>query len=444
MKTFNIPLENIRTHFAALSKIGNLGPALEDGFLRAGWSDEESMAMEYIRGVAEKAGLSSRHDEVGNLFISTEGTSEEVVQIGSHLDTVPRGGLFDGGAGIVAGLEAILAVRRSGHEVQKAMELVIWRGEESGTFGVGLKGSRMAFAALNPETLGSTFEGRTLEEAMTLQGCNPDFVRNGQATISQDQIDRIAAHFELHIEQANKLENDGVDIGIATSIRSTLSLRVLVHGEAAHSGATPMGLEYRRDANLAMAYMHVRLDELCNRRIDEKLDLVQTIGVINSSSDFNQAHPLVYENGVTKVSPFAYFFLNIRSSSQSFLDTYAADAQNLLRKTAKEFRVKIEIQEIGAYTGTEQMNKDIQELLAASCEAVGATNIFLPCGAGHDCAVVGQQKKSNGTFVPANLLLIPCRNGLSHHPLEYTSDEAVRTGAEVLAEALYRIARFSS
>ena len=106
-----IPVENIEQHVAVLAKIGNLGDKFKDGFLRASWSDEESSAMETIKEAALLKGMQAEYDKVGNLFLSTPGSAKEVVQAGSHIDTVPNGGMYDGGAGILCALEAVLALR---------------------------------------------------------------------------------------------------------------------------------------------------------------------------------------------------------------------------------------------------------------------------------------------------------------------------------------------
>ena len=156
----NIPVKSIINHYKVLEKIGNIGSKPEDGFLRASWSDEESNAMEYFKKEAEKIGMKTRYDKVGNLFITTDDNNTEIVQVGSHLDTVPGGGNYDGSAGIVTGFEAIKAIVKSKIGLNKKLELVIWRGEESGTFGVVYKGSKAAFGKADSKILERKFKDK--------------------------------------------------------------------------------------------------------------------------------------------------------------------------------------------------------------------------------------------------------------------------------------------
>jgi N-carbamoyl-L-amino-acid hydrolase len=436
----DVSTKAIEAHFSALSQIGNLGPDRKAGFLRAAWSDEETAAMEYIKQTGQARGLRGTYDGVGNLFLTTPGPTRQVVQIGSHLDTVPRGGMFDGGAGIVAGLEAILALQNFWPGLKQGLELVIWRGEESATFDAVCKGSRAAFGRNDPAILANEFGGRTLEQAILSQEFDPTFIRDGKPTLSSDRIDSIAAHLELHIEQATKLEAEGKAIGIATSTRGTARLRVIVTGEAAHSGGTPMGVTYRKDANLAMAYMQVELDRLARQTVAEGQDLVQTVGVINSDEGFNRQHPQVYDNALTKVSPFGYFTLDVRSNRQAQLERYVTRARALIREVGQKFKVGVGIESITFLEPLERFEESLQASLEERCQTLGYSYLKMACGALHDVAVVASQQRSDGSKIPGALILIPCRQGLSHNPQEYASPEAIQKGAMVLAQTLSKLA----
>ncbi len=440
MKKISISQEAIAKHFDELSKIGNLGPSLTEGFSRPSWSNEETKAMEYIKSVAEIEGFTGRYDAVGNLFIRKAGKSNSVVQVGSHLDTVPRGGLFDGGAGIIAGLEAVISINRLNEGLTHGLELVIWRGEESATFQAVTKGSNAAFGLNNPEILTRRYEGKTLGEAIESQGFSVQPILDSSPTMSQERVDDILMHLELHIEQARKLEIEKLDIGIVTGIRGTLRRRICIAGQAAHSGGTPMGIEFRKDANLAMAYMQVELDKLANGALVKNHDLVQTVGIINCDNDFNEQDKRVFENALTKVSPFAYFTLDVRSSSSEFLRKYVAESEELVTSIASKFDVEVAIEQVTKLEPLEKMDERIQESAENACVNLGYSYSKMASGALHDVAVVAKQKRSNGSTIPSGLLFIPCRDGLSHNPLEYSSTEAVTKGANVLAQMLYEAA----
>jgi hydantoinase/carbamoylase family amidase len=438
---FDIPPARIEQHFAVLGRIGRTGPAPGDGFLRASWSAEESRAMEYIRQAGQVGGLRAAYDGIGNLYLTTPGEQPGRVQVGSHLDTVPNGGAYDGAAGVVAGLEALLALRPAWPGLRHALQLVAWRGEESATYGALCKGSRAAFGLNDPGILSHEFAGQTLREAIAGQGFDPHWIAARKPALSQAQIDAIQAHLELHIEQARRLEQEGKDIGIVTAIRGAVRFRVLVLGEAAHSGGTPLGVAYRRDANLALAYMLVALDRLAARALAAGDDLVLTAGVINSDADYNAGDRRVYENAMTRVSSFAYFTLDIRSQRGETLARLSAAAQRTLEAVAGKYRVGVQFQPLTSLAPAETLDETLQALVYESCQALGISSMRMSSGALHDLAVVTSQRRSDGTPIPGALLFIPCRDGLSHNPQEYASPEAISKGSRVLAHVLYRLAR---
>jgi hydantoinase/carbamoylase family amidase len=432
----------ISRHIDAISKIGNLGPLIEDGYTRSAWSDEESKAIEYIRQQALEIGLSVKYDAVGNLFMRTTNNSNIIIQMGSHLDTVPGGGTFDGVAGIVCGLEAIRSVIEKGLSKDKDLELVVWRGEESATYNFAYKGSKAAFADKFPnDILARTFNGVSLEDAIRMQGYDPSYIREHKRTISQDDVDKIAAHFELHIEQGNKLENDGDDIGIVTSIRGGNRIRVELTGSFDHSGATPMGIKYRRDVNLTIGYIEVALDDLLRAYLDKGYDIVQTVGVINDDKDFNEKMPTIYNNTMTKVSGFGYFLLDIRSRSKQQREEYFREAERTIQSIAGKFLTTAKVIDLGSSDPAESLDQTLEKKIEESANAHGYKYQYMPSGAGHDAATVAEQKKRNGQAIPVGMIFIPCRQGKSHDKAEFAKTSDLRKGAEVLADTLYSLAR---
>lgn len=440
-----MPLIIFPTHVAELYKtldtIGCLGESREAGYLRAAYSNEETAAMKFIECEATKFGATSRWDQLQNLSLEWPGTSPEFVEVGSHLDTVPSGGNFDGVAGIVSGLLAIKAIKENHKEGSCGFRLRIWRAEESGTFRIVYGGSRAAFGKIDPSNLQYKFEGRTYEEAMKSQGADPEIIRKKQRTIHQDEIDKITAHIELHIEQANLLEKKNVDVGIVTSIRGPKRFQVVLKGEFDHSGATPMGAVYRKDVNLAMAYIQVELDKLARAFLERGEDLVQTVGVINCNPDYNQSHPIIYSNSLTTISGFGYFTFDVRSNSKSTLDTFCLRACELIPLFASEFGVTTEITPLTESAPVESLSEKVQSALEESAKALEISSVRMASGAGHDAAIVAQQSKSDGSKVPVGMLFIPCRNGKSHSPDEFTTIEAIAKGASVLANALEKLSK---
>jgi hydantoinase/carbamoylase family amidase len=453
-----VPIDRVRQRIQDVAKFGALGPRIEDGYSRPAWGPEECAAIEYIRNVGEEAGLMSYYDAVGNLYLTTPGTPAPtpgsdpgagsasgaglpIIQVGSHIDTVPKGGTFDGAAGIIAGLEAIIGLKEYwGAEDGADLQLVVWRGEESPTFQKACKGSHAAFGLLDPAIVKRISAGKTMAEWIREAGFDPTPIAEGRPTLPEEWQRRIAAHLELHIEQARTLEQNGVDVGIATSIRGPRRFRVVVRGVADHSGATPMGPEFRRDANLAAATMQVRLHELTMEAIDSGEDLVETVGVVNCDPDFNQEHPELFENTMNRVSPFGYFTVDIRSNRLAFLDEFTRRAKAEIGRVAQDLGVEARIDELSAQPPIEKLSPEIQNLIEAGAEAVGATWQRMPSGALHDVAIVAGEKGWKDRQVPGGLVFIPCREGISHSAAEFATDEWVHTGAEVLAGTLLRAA----
>lgn len=425
--------------YRTLDAIGCLGGSREAGYLRAAYSDEETAAMRFIETQAISSGAVSHWDKIGNLSLEWPGSGAHFAEIGSHLDTVPYAGNFDGVAGIVAGLLAIRKIVSLKSSRKAGLRLRIWRGEESATFNTLYIGSLGAFGKFNTKTLSNKFRGKTLEEAMRSQGYNPEVLRSGERTISQSTVDSTLAHLELHIEQGNLLEVENTEVGIVTSIRGPRRIRVILNGEFDHSGATPMGSRYRRDVNLAFGHIIVKLDELSQSQLSRGNDLVQTIGVINSSRDFNESHPKVYENAVPKVSGYGYCCLDIRSNSTAFLDSYIAKVEQCIHETAAKFRVEVTLEPINRSEPLEKLDSDLQQRLEEAAKELKISSMRMASGAGHDTAIVGAQKKSDGTQVPVCMLFIPCKGGKSHAPEEFATAKAIAQGASILARTFYDI-----
>lgn len=436
--TINIKPSAIETIYDGLNRIGALGETSEAGFSRPAFSDTETAAMQHIETLARIANLQTRWDTVGNLIVETAGDYTEWVETGSHIDTVTGGGNFDGTAGVVAGLAVLQAVQ--GTTLSKGLRLRVWRGEESAAFGVVSIGSRAAFGTLPASALKSTHQSRTLLEAMCSQGADPDVILNRTPTISDEERNSIAAHIELHIEQGNVLERDEKEIGIVTGIRGSIRSWVKLRGAFDHSGGTPMGRTFRRDVNLAMAHMQVRLDELVQAAISDGMDIVQTVGVVNTNSDINRIFPEMSANAVTKVSGAGYFSHEVRSASPEQAERFSQQTFTAIAEIAKEHGVEIEIDTFASSPGIESLDSELQQLAESSCKSLSLSCTKLPSGAWHDAAVLCGMKRGDSSEIPVGMLFIPCRNGISHSASEYASPEQIAAGATLLAHMMISLA----
>lgn len=441
MNTLKSSISYIESVYSALNRIGNIGSEPESGFLRAGYSDEETAAINLIRHHAEELGMTCSFDAIGNFSATTKSRSGRYVEFASHLDTVPYGGNFDGAAGVVAGLDAVRQVVQSGGPVAHGLRLRVWRLEEGSTFNAVCMGSRSAFGMSDPSILNHIFSGKTLQEAIISQGLSPATINNRIPTINQEEVDSILAHLELHIEQANVLEVEKKDIGIVTSIRGPRRTQIEIEGRFDHSGGTPMGVAYRSDANLAIAYMQVRLDQLFTQEKAEACGLVQTVGVVNSSRVVNQRDARVYQNAPPKISGFGYFIFESRGAICTVRDRYHAKALALIEATAKEFGVRAIISELNSSEGIEMLDQNLQQALQNSCQQLEVAWRAIPSGAMHDAAIVAGRRQSSGQGVPVGMIFIPCRNGISHSPDEFTTFEAIAKGACVLANTAQQLTK---
>lgn len=416
--------------YKLLNPIGSLGDQPANGYFRPAWSVLEQQAFDVFNVLARDIGLSSRYDSIGNLFLEENGYTE-YVEAGSHLDTVFRGGNFDGVAGIVGGFLAIKFSLKIGRK--RGLRLRIWRGEESTTYQHACKGSRAAFGRLPKEVLDLVYEDQTLKSSIEKLGFSALAIEEERATISQVELDSIFAHLELHIEQANSLEAANKDLGIVTSIRGPSRWQIILIGSFDHSGGTPMGLNYRRDVNLALGYILVAIDEISKSALADGSDLVQTVGVINSDQNINKKLFKVYQNATAKVSGFGYFNLDIRSNNKAFRTSYVEKVLKKIKMIAEQFKVQVEIEKISETDPLEELDPVIIRTQNEVAKFLGYSANELASGALHDCVYLGEQNHSDGRRIPIGMVFIPCSKGISHAPEEFSTSEQIAKGANLLA-----------
>lgn len=422
-------IQEINSIYSALDRIGNLGES--KGFLRAGYSSEESEIMKLIADYLLGFGFKTTYDQVGNFIAEYSGKSEKFIEVASHVDSVPGGGNFDGIVGVVSGaITFAKIVKHFEGNLPYGLRLRIWRLEESGTYKSVYTGSRAAFGKLDPKFLEHAFDGITLRQAITESGYDVSCIEQSVATITQAAIDNILAHIEIHIEQGNVLIQEQKRLGLVTAIRGNQRLQISFLGRADHSGATPMG-KYRRDSNLALCHVVVGLSHLLER-YQKDFDIVQTVGDINSDNILRKKFDLATQQGMTKVAGAAFFLLDIRSTNENCIINYTKEAKTLIKKIALEFNVDVLIEEIGFSKPVAQLDLNIISIMQTNAKKLGISYLPLASGAGHDALVVAQQKKSDNTNIPVAMIFIPCKDGVSHSPLEYSSPDQICDGIELL------------
>ncbi|MDF7662057.1 Zn-dependent hydrolase [Erwiniaceae bacterium L1_54_6] len=357
-------------------------------------------------------GLTTQIDAAGNLIGRLPGREPAAgtIVVGSHSDTVPAGGRFDGIAGVLAGLECVAAMNDAGYRPRHAIEVIDYLAEEPSEWGISCVGSRGISGFLHEKLLNTQHpeSGETLRDAVRRVGGNPD-----QLSIRND----IAASFELHIEQGQILEHHHEDIGIVSGIVGILRLSMTLIGQAAHAGTTPMAL--RQDALVAAATLIQRADSHARAVVAASSHhLTATCGQIFCSPNASNVVP-----GEVRL------VFDIRSDSHQVMDDFAAELRAIADRTADESGVSCRDFDILTDTHPTLCDPQLMSLIQQSCEQRGWQSRVMPSGAGHDSAFLA-------TLAPAAMLFVPSLLGKSHCPEEWTSQEQLARGVNVLLDAL--------
>lgn len=394
------------------------------GVSRASYGPGERAAHAILRAAAEEIELEVEADPIGTLSMTLPGANRELppLVIGSHLDAVPHGGNYDGAAGVVMGLALAARLRQSGTVLPRDLVVLGIRAEEMCWFPMLYLGSRAAFGLLPPEapdTLRRTDSGRTLAEHMAEEGFDPDFIRQGRASLDPRFVH---AFVEPHIEQGPVLVEAGLPAAVVTGIRGSLRYRACkARGAWGHAGAVPRA--GRRDAVLAVAALAHALEEFWRVAESGGRDLVLTMGECWTD-------PAMH--GPTKIPGEVTFSLDIRSEDEAVLRA----AEALLRDQAA--RIEAE-RGVAIDYGTPlpvapaPMDARLRAALLGGAEAAGVPVLEMASGAGHDALTFA------GLGVPTAMLFIRNQGG-SHNPAEAMEMADFAAALDVLAAAIGEIA----
>jgi hydantoinase/carbamoylase family amidase len=393
--------EYFRADCRALSQLG-VDPA--GGWSRLAWSDAENSAHDWFSDRCRDAGLSVRQDAFGNTIARREGTEPDLpaVALGSHLDTVLNGGLYDGALGVLVALEV---ARRVGAG-RRPLEIIAFRDEE-GWFGP-FTGSRAMFGLL-PDTVLETraADGTVLREIMADAGFTPDTPYAAQRDPAE-----LACWLELHIEQGPVLEAANLPLGLVTAIAGQSRLYLRFTGQAGHAGTTPMA--GRRDAFTAAARFAVAFDEMIRAAPEGPRG---TIGIVRVMP--NQGNVIPREVRIN---------LEIRDVDAAVVAELVQKTEALAAHIAAGTGTEAEIRK-GFTAAPVPMAAPLIETLAAAAEAEGHPAMRLVSGANHDAGVLG-------VLVPAAMLFVPSKGGLSHVPEEHTDEAPILAAISVLTRAV--------
>ena len=360
-----------------------------------------------------EAGLAVRVDAAGNLIGRIEGENPAlgVIAVGSHSDTVPSGGRFDGIAGLAAGLEIARALRDARLRLDHTLEVVDFLAEEPSDYGLSCIGSRGMAGALEARMFDMTEpHGETLRAALRRVGGNPDCFTSARR-------DDIKAFLELHIEQGIVLESQGLDVGIVTSIVGIRRIEITFEGAADHAGTTPLAL--RHDALVAAANTVVTVRRIAERLAAAGSDyFVATVGILN------------VEPGAANVVPGrCRLVIDARTTNPLLTQKFSDEVERESKRHAEEAKVSRAPLVILSDGPPAACDSALRATLHQSAAEIGLRVTDIASGAGHDAAFMSR-------ICPMAMVFVPCRNGKSHAPEEWADRDQIAAGAAVLLQTI--------
>ncbi|CAH0345434.1 Zn-dependent hydrolase [Bacillus sp. CECT 9360] len=401
-------IESIESHIGALSEF-TATPG--KGTTRLTYSNEDLQARQYIKEKMKETGLEVQEDGFGNIFGKLEGTLKDApsVLIGSHFDSVPNGGAYDGPAGVVAGLEVAALFTQNKLTPKYPLEIIALVEEEGSRFGGGLMGSRGIIGSLSEKDFKNLTDkdGISTIDAMSKIGLDPSLpkVRDPKT---------MKAFLELHIEQGPILEEKNIPIGVVEAIVGLTQLEVTVQGQAGHAGTTPM--DRRSDALVAAAKIIAQLPDLA---IDEGVGTVITTGRLN-----------VFPNGANVIPDKIIFTVDIRSGKE-------ANVLNVIRKTKelidsyRDNGIDTSARQL-LYIQPKALNTEVRSLLKQKSSDLGIPYCPINSGAGHDAMIFSD-------VTDVGMLFIPSKDGLSHCPEEWSDARHLANAVQIFYEAAKKL-----
>lgn len=395
---------------ARLDALARHGARADGGVDRPALGEAEIAARADLVAWGRASGLEPTTDALANLFLRLPGRTDDApVLAGSHIDSQPTGGRFDGTVGVLAALSAVEAIQAAGIRPKRPIEVVAWMNEEACRFAPGMMGSE-AYAGL-----------KTADEILPITDAAGITVGEAAAAVLAADRDvplrplpgTAHAFVEAHIEQGTVLEQAGVPLGIVTGIQGTRRYRIRVTGEAAHAGTTARA--DRRDALMAAMRMIAALEDLTRAASDTLF----TVGLFE-----------VKPNAPSVIPAEVFFSIDVRQADDAVLDRLGTAIPATLRANAGPCTV--EVREI-AHARSVAFDEGLRRTLYDAAAALGAPAMDVFSAAGHDA-------RSLARVCPTAMVFIPCRGGVSHHPSEHAEAEHIVLAARVLATTLARLA----
>ncbi|WP_432635155.1 Zn-dependent hydrolase [Albidovulum sp.] len=409
------PGENLRIDSArlwdSLMEMAKIGPGVAGGNNRQTLTDADSEGRHLFQRWCEAAGMTMGVDTMGNMFATRAGADPDAlpVYIGSHLDTQPTGGKYDGVLGVLAGLEVVRSMNDLGIRTKHPVVVTNWTNEEGARFAPAMLASGV-FAGIHTEDYAKgrrDLDGKLFGE---------ELARIGWVGDEKVGARKMHAMFEYHIEQGPILEAEGKEIGVVTHGQGLWWLEITLTGKDAHTGSTPMKM--RVNAGLGMARITERVHQIA---MSHQPNAVGAVGQVT-----------VFPNSRNVIPGKVIFTVDIRSPEQAKLDAMRAEVERAAHAVARELGLGCSIEAVGHFDPV-TFDPALVARVRASAEKLGLSHMDIVSGAGHDACWINR-------VAPTVMIMCPCVDGLSHNEAEEISPEWAAAGTDVLLHAVLETA----
>jgi len=379
------------------------------------FSEADLRAREFVKKLCREIGLVVREDAVGNIFARWNGSDDDLAPVatGSHIDAIPNAGKFDGVVGVLGAIEAIRSLQRSGFSPKRSVELIIFTAEEPTRFGIGCLGSRLLSGSLSLDRAGTLRDGevKTLEDWRKTVG-----YENQKLESVRLKPDCYCAFVELHIEQGPLLEKENIPIGIVEKIAAPSSIRIELTGVGGHAGAVLM--PERRDALLAGAEIALAVERAALE--SGSPDTVGTTGVLR-----------VEPGAVNSIPCRAWLEIDLRDTRVATRDAALKRIETAVAEICRRRKITFALDRLNV-DAPALCDAKLVQAISDSCDDLGLACKRMISRAYHDSLFMAQ-------VCPTSMIFIPCRDGVSHRPDEFSSPEQIEKGVAVLAGVLARL-----
>ncbi len=409
------PGENLRINptrlWDSLMEMAQIGPGIAGGNNRQTLTDDDNRGRHLFAGWCKAAGMTMGGDTMGNMFATRAGTDPGAlpVYMGSHLDTQPTGGKYDGVLGVLGALEVVRTMNDLGVKTRHPIVVTNWTNEEGTRFAPAMLASGV-FAGMHSQDYAYArrdAEGKTFGDELARIGWVGDEVVGAR---------KMHAMVELHIEQGPILEAEGKEIGVVTHGQGLWWLQITLTGRDAHTGSTPMHM--RVNAGLGMARITERVHQIA---MSHQPGAVGAVG-----------HAVVYPNSRNVIPGRAVFTVDIRSPDQAKLDAMKAEVTRAAHAVATELGLGIEIEDVGHFDPV-TFDPALVKIVRQASERLGYSHMDVVSGAGHDACWINR-------MFPTVMIMCPCVDGLSHNEAEDISPEWAAAGTDVMLHAVLEVA----